>query len=323
MKAITQHRYGGPDTYEQHGDCPMPEVGPGDVLIRVRAASVNAADWLLMHGEPLLVRLAFGLRAPRVAIRGRDAAGVVEGVGSAVRNFAVGDEVYLESNAGTFAEYTVAPETAVAKKPTTLSFDAAATVPLAGTTALQGLRDVARVKPGDRVLINGASGGVGTFAVQIAHTLGAEVTGVCSARNVDLVRSLGADHVIDYTTDDFVDDSTRYDVIFDLVGNRKLGEYRRALTPRGTLVLASGAGGRVLGPVGRILAASLLSLFVRHKLRPLAATTKVADLDALRELIDAGTLRPTIERTYPLDECAAALRHFGEQHTRGKIAISV
>ncbi len=322
MKAIIQRRYGGPETLE-YTDMTMPVPGSDEVLISVRAASVNAADWLLMHGEPYMVRLAFGLRAPKVATRGRDVAGVVEAVGSAVQRLEVGDEVYAEVNAGSFAEFTVAPEKVVAHKPANLTFEQAAAVPIAATTALQGIRDVANVQPGDRVLINGASGGVGTFAVQIAKAFGSEVTAVCSTRNLELARSLGADHVIDYSTQDFASGDKQYDVIFDLVGNRSLRECRRALTHQGMLVLSSGGGGRVLGPIGRILAASIWSTFVSQRLRPLVSAGNAADLDALCELIESGQVTPVIERTYSLTETADALRQFGEQHARGKIAVSV
>ncbi|TDW31092.1 NADPH:quinone reductase-like Zn-dependent oxidoreductase [Cryobacterium psychrophilum] len=322
MKAIIQRQYGGPETYEQ-ANLPKPVPDTDEVLIRVRGASLNAADILLMRGEPYLLRLAFGLRGPRVTIRGRDAAGVVEAVGSAVHRFTVGDEVFAEVSAGSFAEYTVAPERVVSRKPTTVSFESAATVPVAGTTALQGLRDVARVRPGDSVLINGAAGGVGSFAVQLARALGAEVTAVCSTRNVDLVRSVGAHHVIDYATQDFASGDTTYDAVFDLVGNRTINECRRALKRHGTLVLSSGAGGRVFGPMGRILGASVRSMFVEQTLRPLVATASAADLDVLREHIEAGRVSPAIERTYPLAETKAAVSHLIEHHARGKVAISV
>jgi len=223
--------------------------------------------------------LAFGLRRPKGSTRGRDVAGVIEAVGDNVRRFSVGDEVYAEVDAGSFAEYTVAQAKRLAHKPSRISFGEAAAVPIAATTALQGVRDVAKIKPGDKVLINGASGGVGSFAVQLAKACGAEVTGVCSTANLEFVRSLGADHVIDYTGENFATGEARYDVIFDLVGNRSLAECRRALTRRGTLVLASGNGGRVLGPIRRMLAAMLLGMFVTQNLRPLAALASGADLE--------------------------------------------
>ena len=322
MKAITQKRYGGPEVLE-YSEVPVPTPKPDQVLIRVRAASVNAADWLLTRGEPYLVRLLFGLRAPKAPTPGRDVAGVVAAVGSEVSEFAVGDEVFGEVVAGTFAEYVVAPARLLARRPQSLSFEYAACVPLAGMTALQGLRVVAHVAPGERVLINGASGGVGTFAVQIAVALGATVTAVCSTRNVELVRSLGAHDVIDYTERDVTDGDERFDVIFDVVGNPPLSKLRRILTPKGILVLSSGSGGPVLGPIGRLIAAAFQNTFVSQQLRPLTASANAADLVELTALIDAGKVRPSIERSYPLAETAEALRHFGEQHARGKIGISV
>ncbi len=322
MQAITQRTYGGPETLELT-EQPVPVPSGDQVLIRVRAASVNAADWLLMHGEPYLIRLAFGLRGPRVAIRGRDVAGVVEAVGPETRHLAVGDEVYAEVNAGSFAEYTVASEKVVARKPASVTFEQAATVPVAATTALHAIRDAGRVKPGDRVLINGASGGVGSFAVQLAKAFGGTVTAVCSTRNAERARALGADTVIDYTVSDFTAGDERYDAIIDVAGNRSLSDLRRVLAPRGTLVLASGAGGRVLGPIGRMLAASIRGMSTSQRLVPLAASTGAADLDVLSRFIDDGALTLSVEQAYPLAETAAALRHFGEQHARGKIVITV
>jgi NADPH:quinone reductase-like Zn-dependent oxidoreductase len=322
MKAITQHRYGGLDTLE-YETVARPVAAKDEVLIRVQGASINAADWLLMLGEPFVARLAFALRRPKVSTRGRDVAGVIEAVGDNVRRFSVGDEVYAEVDAGSFAEYTVAQAKRLAHKPSRISFGEAAAVPIAATTALQGVRDVAKIKPGDKVLINGASGGVGSFAVQLAKACGAEVTGVCSTANLEFVRSLGADHVIDYTGENFATGEARYDVIFDLVGNRSLAECRRALTRRGTLVLASGNGGRVLGPIRRMLAAMLLGMFVTQNLRPLAAVASGADLEVLRELIEAGTITPPVDRSYPLAETPEAIRYFVEEHAGGKITITV
>ncbi len=322
MTAVTQHRYGGLETLE-YESIARPVPAPNEVLIRVEGASVNAADWLLMQGEPFIARLAFGLRRPTIATRGRDVAGVVEAVGHNVRHFSVGDAVYAEVDAGSFAEYTVAKETRLAHKPSRLSFAEAAAVPIAGTTALQAVRNVATITPGDTVLINGASGGVGSFAVQLAKAYGAEVTGVCSTANLEFVRSLGADHVIDYTVDDFTMSEARYDVIIDIVANRSLAECRRVLTRRGTLVLASGNGGRVLGPIRRMLAAVFMGMFVPQKLRPLTAVASGADLEVLRELIEASTITPAIECTYSLVEAPEALRHFVEESVKGKIAIAV
>ena len=322
MNAITQHRYGGLDTVE-YETVVRPVAQKDEVLIRVQGASINAADWLIMQGEPFIVRLAFGLRRPRVSTRGRDVSGVVEAVGDDVLGFSVGDEVYAEVDAGSFAEYTVARQKRLAHKPSRLSFGEAAAVPLAATTALQGVRDVAKIKPGDKVLINGASGGVGSFAVQLAKAFGAEVTGVCSTANLDFVRSLGADHAIDYTVENFATGEARYDVIFDLVSNRSLAECRRALTRRGTLVLASGNGGRVLGPLRRMLAAMLLGMFVPQSLRPFTAVASGADLEVLRGLIEAGTITPPVDRSYPLAETAEAIRYFAGEHPRGKVTITV
>ncbi len=322
MKAIIQHRYGGLGTLE-YATVSRPVAAKDEVLIRVQAASVNAADWLLTRGEPFVARLVFGLWRPKVATRGRDVAGVIEAVGDDVRRFGVGDEVCAEVDAGSFAEFTVAHEKRLARKPARVSFVEAAAVPIAATTALQGLRDVAKIEPGDTVLINGASGGVGSFAVQLAKAFGAEVTGVCSTANLEFVRSLGADHVIDYTVEDFTTGEARYDVIFDVVANRSLAESRRALTRRGTLVLASGNGGRVLGPIPRMLAALVLGPFVTQNLRPLTAVASGADLEVLRELIDAGSITPPVDRSYPLAETPEAIRSFVEEQVKGKITITV
>ena len=249
MKAITRHRYGTADvlTFE---DVNMPSIADDDLLVRVHAASINRADWYLLTGTPYMLRLTTGLRRPRNPVLGRDLAGTVEAVGRAVTRFRPGDRVYAEIPAGSYAEYARVPEAAAARMPENLTAEQAATVPLAGNTALHAIRDVGRVQPGQKVLINGASGGVGTFAVQVAKALGAEVTGVCSTRNVELVRSLGAEP-IDYSRTDFTTTGERYDLILDLVGNHSLRACRRALKPRGTLLLSSGNGGRLLGPAGR------------------------------------------------------------------------
>ena len=322
MKAIVQDEYGSPDALELR-DIDEPAVNDNDVLVRVHAASVNFGDWATMKGMPYMFRMVFGLRRPKVKVRGRDVAGQVEAVGRAVTQFQPGDEVYAEVDQGTFAEYTCASEDLFGLKPVNLTFEQAAAVPLAAGTALQGLRDTGKVRPGQKVLINGASGGVGTFAVQIAKSFGAEVTGVCRTRNVDLVRSIGADRVIDYTKDDFTQSGLRYDLIFDLVGNHSLSDCRRALTPKGTLVLSSGKGGRFLGPVGRLLRALVLSLFVSQRLRPLAARQSQGDLVLLKELIESGKVTPAIDRTYALSETAEAMRYFGDGHARAKIVITM
>jgi NADPH:quinone reductase-like Zn-dependent oxidoreductase len=322
MLAIVQHSYGSADVLHAE-EVEKPVVGDGDVLVRVHAASVNHGDWVYTSGRPFIARLAVGLRRPKEAVRGKDIAGVVEAIGGNVSQFRVGDEVYTEVEAGGFAEFASVPQELLAHKPANLTFEQAAAVPLAARTALQGLRDAGKLQPGQKVLINGASGGVGTFAVQIAKALGAEVTGVCSNRNADLVRSLGADHVVDYTREDFTAGEERYDVIFDLVGNHSLSTLRHVLTRTGTLVLSSGTGGKVLGPLGRILRAVLISPFVSQKLAVFTATRNTEDLETLRDLIESGRVIPAIDRTYRLSEVPAAIRYFAEQHARGKIVVTV
>ncbi|WP_301484786.1 NAD(P)-dependent alcohol dehydrogenase [Intrasporangium sp.] len=322
MKAIVQHAYGDADVLRLQ-EIARPTPRANDVLVRVHAASINHGDWFTTTGRPYITRAALGLRRPRVAVRGRDLAGRVEAVGAAVTRFRSGDDVYSETTAGSFAEYACVPERLLARKPANLSFEQAAAVPVAGVTALRALRDVALVQPGQAVLINGASGGVGTFAVQIARTLGADVTGVCSTRNVELVRSLGADHVIDYTREDFAGSGQRYDVIVDLAGRHPLAAYRRALTRTGTLVLASGHGGPFIGPLGRYLRALALSPFVPQRLRVHAAKPSHTDLVALTALIEAQAVTPAIETTYPMADIVKAIRHLAEQHARSKIVIAV
>jgi NADPH:quinone reductase-like Zn-dependent oxidoreductase len=322
MKAIVQRAYGDAGVLNIE-EIDRPAIGDDEVLVRVRAAGVNHADWVYTSGTPLIARLAFGLTKPKTIVRGKDVAGIVEAVGREVTAFRPGDEVYGELESGTFAEFVAAPAALLARKPVNLSFEQAATVPLSGMTALLGLRDAGSVKPGQRVLINGASGGVGTFAVQIAKALGAEVTAVASARNAELVRSLGADHVIDYGRDDFTLGTTRYDVIFDLIGNHTLTELRGALTPKGTLVLSSGTGGRVLGPMGRLLKAVVISPFVSQTLSLFTQNGSSQTLDELRELIEAGQVTPAIDRTYPLADAPAAMRYFVDEHASGNIAITL
>jgi NADPH:quinone reductase-like Zn-dependent oxidoreductase len=324
MKAIVQDGYGSADVLQLR-EIDKPVVTEGGVLVRVRAASVNARDWHLMRGDPYVARPSFGLRRPRVKIRGTDFAGRVEAVGPDVQRFRPGDEVFGEAD-GAFAEYVCAPDGVVEPKPANLTFEQAAAVPLAGNTALMGVRDVARVEPGQQVLINGASGGVGTFAVQIAKSFGAEVTGVCSTRNLELIRSLGADHVIDYTVEDFTRNGRQYDVVFDLVGNRSLTDFRRALTPEGTLVLSGGGvsgGGSLFGPMGLFVKGQLMARFVHHRLLPLTVKPSQENLATLRELAESGKIAPVIDRTYPLSETPEAIRYLEVEHARAKVVITV
>ncbi|MEU4090329.1 NAD(P)-dependent alcohol dehydrogenase [Streptomyces aureus] len=324
MKAIFQDRYGSPDVLELR-EVDTPAVADHQVLVRVHAASVNARDWHLVRGDPYLARLGLGVRGPKVKIRGTDFAGRVEAVGKAVKRFRPGDEVFGEAEAA-FAEYVCVLESEVEPKPTALSFEQAAALPLAANTALMGLRDLGRVGPGQEVLINGASGGVGTFAVQIAKAFGAEVTGVCSTRNTELVRSLGADHLVDYTQEDFTRNGRRYDLVFDLVGNHSLAGFRRALKPTGTLVLSGGGvfeGGSAIGPMSLLIRGQLMSRFSRHRLHVLAAKRSQENLAALRELADSGQLTSVIDRTYPLREVPDAIRYLEGEHARSKVVITV
>jgi NADPH:quinone reductase-like Zn-dependent oxidoreductase len=324
MKAIVQDTYGSADVLQLR-DIDKPVAGDDDVLIRVHAAGVDPGVWHLMTGRPYLVRaMGFGLRSPKVRVRGRDVAGRVEAVGKNVTRFHAGDEVFGTCE-GSFAEYVCAKEDKLALKPENLTFEQAATVPISGLTALQGVRDAGQVKPGQKVLIIGAAGGVGTFAVQIAKAFGAEVTGVCSSTKMDLVRSIGADHVIDYTREDFADGSRHYDLILDTAGNRSLSQLRRALAPKGTLVIVGGeGGGRWLGGFDRqILRAPLMSLFVSQTLRPLVAKESSQDLLAIKELIEAGKVTPAIDRTFALGDAPQAIRYLAEGRARGKVVISL
>jgi len=323
LKAITYHRYGAPDVLEfQEVDEPV--VHDDDVLVRVRAASANPRDWHFMRGLPAFMRLQFGLRKPKHSGLGSDVAGQVEAVGKNVTRFRPGDDVFADVLTGGFAEYTCVPEALLELKPANLTFEQAAAVPLAALTALQGLRDHGRVQPGQKVLIIGASGGVGTFAVQLAKWLGADVTGVCSTRNVDLVRSIGADHVIDYTQEDFTQNGRKYDLILQFAGTRSPSDCRRVLTPKGTLLVSSGeSDGRWVGPVDRVIKALALSPFVSQRLAPFEAKPSKDDLQVMKELIEAGKVTPVIDRTYPLNEVPEAIRYLEEGHARGKVVITV
>ncbi|MEW9547386.1 NAD(P)-dependent alcohol dehydrogenase [Nonomuraea sp. NPDC050783] len=326
MKAIRHRAYGGPDVLELQ-ELPTPAPGDGEVLVRVRAAAVNPGDWHRMRGAPYAFRAAAGLTRPRTGALGADLAGHVEAVGRGVTGFRPGDEVFGHATgAGAFAEHVaVRHDGPLLAKPAALTFEQAAAVPTSAITALRGLRDVGRVGRGRRVLVNGASGGVGTFAVQIARALGAEVTAVCRTANAGLVRSLGAAHVLDYTERSFTADvpAGGYDVILDNVGDHSLPACRRALAPRGTYITNSGKGGRWLGPMGRILAANLLSLAGRRRFASYMARPRKDILAAVRDLLERGELAPVIDRTYPLAETAEAMRHFETGHPAGKIVITV
>jgi NADPH:quinone reductase-like Zn-dependent oxidoreductase len=321
MQAIVQHSYGAADEW-QIAKISQPEIADNEVLVRVHAAGLDRGTWHLMTGLPYLGRVAFGIRKPKNPVPGRDVAGTVDAVGSSVTRFAVGDEVFGISG-GSFAEYAPAREAKLARKPANLSFEQAAVVPISGLTALHALRDTGRVEAGQRVLIIGASGGVGTFAVQLAKDSGAEVTGVCSTAKMDLVRSLGADHVIDYSRSDFLSGSRRYDLILDIGGNSPLPPLRRALTPTGTLVIVGGEGAGKLTGMNRQLRAVALSAFVHQRLTMLIPKEHYGDLERLRELIEAGKLTPSIDRNYPLAQAPDAMRHLVGGQARGKIAITV
>jgi NADPH:quinone reductase-like Zn-dependent oxidoreductase len=323
MKAIVQDTYGSPDVL-QLSEIDMPAVGDDEVLVRVRAAGVDQGVWHMMAGLPYLIRIAgFGLRAPKNPVRGYDVAGRVEAVGENVSRFQPGDEVF-GTCAGSFAEYACAKADRLEPKPANLSFEQAAAVPISGYAALQAVRDQGKVRAGQRVLIIGAGGGVGTFAVQLAKAFGAEVTGVSSTTKTELVRSIGADHVIDYTREDFADGRNRYDVILDIAGNRSLSHLRRALAPEGTLVIVGGeGGGRWLGGIDRQLRAQLLSPFVRQKLGTWISKERQEDLEELRELLEAGKVTPVVDRTFPLSEVPDAIRYLREGRARGKVVITV
>jgi NADPH:quinone reductase-like Zn-dependent oxidoreductase len=324
MKAITQETYGSADVLELR-DIDDPVVGDKDVLVRVHAAGAGPDVWHLMTGQPYMARPAIGLRRPKVRVRGWDVAGTVQGVGAGVTEFRPGDEVMGVAEGGSFAEFATTQPDKLVRKPASLSFEQAAAVPISGVTALQALRDKAHVRPGQKVLIVGAAGGVGTFAVQIAKAFGAEVTGVCSTSKLDLVRSIGADDVIDYTREDFTDGSRRWDVIVDTAGRRPLSRLRRALTPKGTLVIVGGdGGGRWTGGFFRgMLRAPLLSLFVGQRLDWLNSKVSVEDLQALTELIQAGKVTPVIGQSYSLSETPDAIRHLATGHAGGKLVIAV
>jgi NADPH:quinone reductase-like Zn-dependent oxidoreductase len=321
MRAVVHEAY-GLDVLEAK-EIPVPTIGPDEVLVQVRAAGLDRGTWHFMTGRPYLMRImGFGFRAPRNRVAGLDVAGVVAATGANVTRFVPGDEVYGISR-GSFAEYAVVLEKKLAIKPATLDFAAAAVVPISGGTALQAC-DLARIEQGQRVLVIGASGGVGSYAVQLAKALGAEVTGVCSTAKVDLVRALGADHVLDYTRDDFAETAGAFDVILDTGGSAKLRRLRRALAPEGTLVIVGGEGaGKVTGGFGRQLRAAAWSPFLRQRLTMLVSKERHEDADRLRALIEAGAVTPSVDRTYPLAQARDAMRRLEAGEVRGKVAITV
>jgi NADPH:quinone reductase-like Zn-dependent oxidoreductase len=323
VKAIAQDTYGSPDGLELR-DVDKPEPADDEVLIRVRAAGVSRGVCHLMTGLPYAIRIAgYGLRAPKTPVPGTDLAGVVESTGKNVTAFQIGDEVYGIGK-GAFAEYATAREGKLAPKPANLTFEQAAAAPVSGLTALQALRDHGRVEAGQKVLIVGASGGVGSFAVQLAVAFGAEVTGVCSTSKTDMVHALGAELVIDYTRDDFADGKERYDLILDIGGNTPLSRLRRALTPKGTLVIVGGeTDGRWLGGADRQIRAALLSGFVGQKLKTFVCKENHEDLTVLTELIESGKVTPAIDKSYPLAEAAEAIRCLESGHARGKVVVTV
>ena len=321
MKAIVHDRYGALELLTLR-DIDKPVINDEQVLVRVHAAGLHVGDCFGVRGSPLPMRVVSGLFKPKIGIPGFDLAGRVEAVGAKVTRFQPGDEVFGASM-GTCAEYAQAKENELALKPADLGFEQAAALPTSALAALHALRDVMKIKPGQKILINGASGGVGHFAVQIAKSYGAEVTGVCSSANVDMVRSLGADHVIDYTREDFAMGGPRYDFIFDNVENRSLADCRRALTPDGTLLLNSGTGAQGIRMMVRLLKPLLLSPFMRQNLRRYLSVPNHADLGVLKELVEAGKLDPVIGQTYELGETADALRHIDGGHARGKVVVSI
>jgi len=323
MRAIVQDAYGSADVLRL-AEVGKPDIAANEVLVNVRAAGMDRGTWHSMTGQPYLMRImGFGFRRPKNPVSGLDVAGTVASVGSDVTRFRVGDEVFGMSR-GSFAEYAAVREDKLAPKPAGLSFEQAAVVPISGGTAIQALRDAGRIEAGQRVLIIGASGGVGTYAVQLAKALGAEVTGVCSTPKVELVRSIGADHVVDYTKEDFADGVHRYDLIVDIGGNSRLSRLRRALTPKGTLVIVGGeAGGKWTGGFGRQLRAVALSPFVSQRLTMLASKERSTDLEALRPFIEAGQVAPVVDTTYPLADVPAAMRRLAAGQVRGKTAITI
>jgi NADPH:quinone reductase-like Zn-dependent oxidoreductase len=323
MKAAVRERFGTPDVVEVR-DVEMPEPGDDEVLVRVRAASLNLGDWYAVAGRPYVGRLEMGLRGPKETRLGTDYAGVVEALGKDVTGFAPGDEVF-GGRTGAWAEYVVAKaDRAMVQKPANVSFEEAAAVPVAALTALQALRDRANLRPGQRVLVSGASGGVGTFAVLVAKALGADVTAVCNTKNVEQARRLGADHVVDYTKDDFSRDGRRYDVVIDVAGDRSWSAYKRVLEPKGTLVCVGGPRkNRVLGPLGGVVRKWVAGKLGSRKVTFFIAKFNKPDMEVLRDLLAAGKLTPVVDRRFELADIRDALRYLGEAHPSGKVVITV
>jgi NADPH:quinone reductase-like Zn-dependent oxidoreductase len=322
MHAIVHEGFGTPDRSLAYRAVESPDISEDEVLVRVHAAGAAIGDWLTTMGLPYIARPQYGLRKPRHRVGGYEVAGVVETVGANVTEFAPGEEVFGWGN-GSFAEFVALPAGQLVAKPSNVTLEQAAAVPISGLAAIEALRDTGRLQPGQHVLILGASGAVGTFAVQIAKALGAEVTGVGSTRNIDLIRAVGADHVIDYTREDATDGSRRYDLVLDLAGNRSLSDLRRALTPQGTLVIVGGSGGPWSMGFGRTIRAAVVSPFIRQHLRPFISKPSKENLIALRELIEAGAVNPVIDRTFPLSATADALQYLAERHTQGKSVITI
>lgn len=323
MRAIVQDRYGQADVVRLRGDAPVPQIGEDEVLVRVRAAGINAADWHLMTGEPYPVRLVMGLRRPRVPTLGSDFSGVVEAVGSAVTQISVGDEVMGEVTRGALADYVAVAAKNVVRKPTNLTHEQAAAIPMGALTALQAVRDTGKLQPGQSVLVNGASSGVGIYAVQIAVAMGAKVTGVCSGSNADMVRSLGASPVVDYKREDFTATSERYDVIIDIVSSRSIADVRKVLTKRGRYVLVGAVStGKWFG-MGRQAQVVATSPFVSQTLKPMLAGAKQQDLETIVGMVESEQVTPVIDTVYPLEQAADAVRHVQQGHARGKVVVTI
>ncbi len=323
MRAIVQDQYGQTDVLRLRTDAPTPQIDEDEVLVRVHVAGINAADWHLMTGEPYPVRLVMGMRRPRNPVLGSDFSGVVEAVGSAVTEFSVGEEVMGEVERGALADLVAVAAKHVVRKPKNLTHDEAAAIPMGALTALQAVRDTGQLQPGQSVLVNGASSGVGIYAVQIAVAMGAKVTAICSGRNTEMVRSLGASSVVDYTTEDVVATSERYDLIIDIISNRSIADFRKVLTERGRYVLVGAASSGKWFGMGRQAQAVLTSPFVGQTLKPMLAGRKQEDLAAIVDMVEAGSICAVIDTVYPLEQAADAIAHVQKGHARGKVVVEV